>query len=357
MSDAMSCDHERQGSVEMLMDDHLASSQCGAPLGSLDLHDQVVKVHGVVSINGALESLCEYHLQVPVPAGYERRTQLRCRHREAPVELGDVVLVEKLVGPFQSSDPAQSQLLRQASLPGREVPFRAAPRLRRVGRNHMHAEFLHGTADLRGTLIIDLATALRRQPEMGPTVGIERTEQPLLFNHRTQPNHHWGGRFLLSQLRIVDLAGGVVQDHDQVVPTLILKPLVIAAIDMQHHPRQWTPLAPLAMYAPPGHALHQAGGLQRLLDPRVAQPDLMVLAELLMKMPHVQIEVLVPVQAENLFGLLLRNAPSARCSSPPIQQPLVALLLQPLPPTTHLPIADAHQLSRLPPLDLPRCGS
>jgi hypothetical protein len=33
----------------------------------------------------------------------------------------------------------------------------------------------------------------------------------------------------------------------------------------------------------------------------------MFLAVLLVKMPHVQIEVFVPVKAANLFGLLLRN--------------------------------------------------
>ena len=36
VSDAMSCDRERQGSVEMLMDDHLAPCQGGAPLSWLD---------------------------------------------------------------------------------------------------------------------------------------------------------------------------------------------------------------------------------------------------------------------------------------------------------------------------------
>ena len=154
---------------------------------------------------------------------------------------------------------------------------------------------------------------------MGSAVGIERTEQPLLFNHCPQPGHHGGGRFLLGQLRIVDLAGGVVQDHDQVVPALILKPLMIAAVDVQHHPRQRTPLTPLAMHAAPGLALHQTGSLQRLLHPRVAQPDLMFLAELLMKVPHVQIEVLVPIQAQNLFGLLLRHAPAAWLPPSPVQ--------------------------------------
>ena len=108
VSDAMSCDHEGQGSVQVLMDDHLASSQGGAPLGTLNLHDQVVKAHRVIPINGALESLRKDHFQIPVPAGYKRRASLRGRNREAAVKLSDVVLLEKVVGRFQSSDPAQS---------------------------------------------------------------------------------------------------------------------------------------------------------------------------------------------------------------------------------------------------------
>src|ERR1700689_4984861 len=122
----MSCDHEGQSGIRVLMDDRFASSQCRAPLGTLDLHDQVVKAHRVIPINGALESLREDHFQVPVPTGYKRRSSLSCRNREATVELGDVVLIEKVVGRFQSSDPAQSQLLRQPSLPGGEAAFRAA---------------------------------------------------------------------------------------------------------------------------------------------------------------------------------------------------------------------------------------
>src|ERR1017187_7286080 len=45
LSDAMSCDHEGQGSVQMLMDNHFASSQCMAPVGRLELHHKVVKAH------------------------------------------------------------------------------------------------------------------------------------------------------------------------------------------------------------------------------------------------------------------------------------------------------------------------
>ena len=69
LSNAMSCDHERQGSVQVLMDDGLASGHGMAPVGALELHHQVVKAYGVIPINCALESLREDHLQIPVPAG------------------------------------------------------------------------------------------------------------------------------------------------------------------------------------------------------------------------------------------------------------------------------------------------
>ena len=68
VSDAMSSDHQGQGSVQVLMDDRLAPSQGRAPLGTLDLQDQVVKTYGVIPVNCALESLREGQLQVPVPA-------------------------------------------------------------------------------------------------------------------------------------------------------------------------------------------------------------------------------------------------------------------------------------------------
>ena len=63
--------------------------------------------------------------------------------------------------------------------------------------------------------------------------------------------------------------------------TLILKPLMFAAVDVQHHPWQRTTLTPLAVHPALGLALHQAGRLQRLLDPRVAQPDLVFFTKLL----------------------------------------------------------------------------
>src|ERR1022692_3022188 len=61
VSDTMSCDHEGQGSVQVLMDDRLASGHGMAPVGALELHHQVVKAYRVVLINCALESLRKDH--------------------------------------------------------------------------------------------------------------------------------------------------------------------------------------------------------------------------------------------------------------------------------------------------------
>jgi hypothetical protein len=68
----------------------LHPARVGAPLGTLELHDQIVKAHGIIPINGALVSLREDHLQVPVPAGYKCRASLCCRNGKATVELGNV---------------------------------------------------------------------------------------------------------------------------------------------------------------------------------------------------------------------------------------------------------------------------
>ena len=111
VADAMSCNHQRQGSVHVFVDDHLASSQGGTPFGTLDLHDQIAKTYGVISIDGALVSLREDHFEVPVAAGDEGSASLLRRDRKPAVELGDVVIVEKPVGLIQRADPAQSQFL------------------------------------------------------------------------------------------------------------------------------------------------------------------------------------------------------------------------------------------------------
>jgi hypothetical protein len=112
-------------------------------------------------------------------------------------------------------------------------------------------------------------SSLRTAPLLDSTLGL---------NNRTQPRHHRPGRFLFHQLGVTDLAGGIIQDHDQVVPTLVAKPAVLAAINVQHHSGKWSPLPAPPVFAPPLPPGHQTRSLQCLLHPRVAQLDAMLVS-------------------------------------------------------------------------------
>ena len=132
------------------------------------------------------------------------------------VELGHVVLAQKAVGFRKGADPVPPELLRQPSLPGPEVAFQAAPRLGRVSRNHLHAQIAQRTAHLGQTMRVHLAASLRCQPEMTASIRVQGAEQPLALDDFSQRGHHWNRRFLFHQLGVIDFAGGVVQNHDQV---------------------------------------------------------------------------------------------------------------------------------------------
>ncbi len=68
-----------------------------------------------------------------------------------------------------------------------------------------------------------------------------------------------------------------------------------AAVDVQQHARQRPPFPPLAMHSPFAPPRYQSGPLQSLFHPAVAQLDPVLLAQLLVKMLHVQIEIAIPV--------------------------------------------------------------
>ncbi len=46
------------------------------------------------------------------------------------------------------------------------------------------------------------------EKEMGGSIAIKRTKDSLLLDHFAQPGQHRARRFLLHQLRVVNLAGG-----------------------------------------------------------------------------------------------------------------------------------------------------
>src|SRR5208283_5009286 len=129
---------------------------------------------------------------------------------------------------------------------------------------------------------------------------------------------------------------------------LVLEPAMTAAIDVQQHAGQRSPFPSLAMHPALAASRYQPGPLQSLFYPGVAQLYSVLRPQLLVKMLHVQIEIAIPIQSQDLLHRRQGNALGGRLSSPPVEQPVVARLFQPLPPAPHRPIADANNLGRLP---------
>ena len=81
-------------------------------------------------------------------------------------------------------------------------------------------------------MVIYRLAGFRCEEEMAGSIAVKGTKHSLRFNHCAQASHHRASRFLLHQLGVVDLAGGVVHDHQQVIPAIITEPTVLTPIDV-----------------------------------------------------------------------------------------------------------------------------
>jgi hypothetical protein len=150
----------------------LAARQGRSPAYPLTLQAEILKAHRVVAIHRALELQREDQVQIP-PTARQKCASPLCRcPLKSLVELGDVVLPQKSIGGFHTRHLVQSEFLRQAALPSREVALAASPRLRRVGRNHLHPQLVRRPSHLGQTMRIHLAAHLRSQPEMAAAIVI-----------------------------------------------------------------------------------------------------------------------------------------------------------------------------------------
>src|SRR5271170_5475675 len=168
----------------MLVHDDVATGEGAAPAYLVDLQGQVLEADGVVAADRTLELEREDQVEVTARAGGEGGAALRRRHLEAAVEFGHVVLAQKAVGFRKGADPVQPEFLRQPSLPGSEVAFRAAPRLGRVSRDHLHAQVAQRTAHLGQTMRVHLVASLRCQPEMTASIRDRKST-------RLNSSHEW----------------------------------------------------------------------------------------------------------------------------------------------------------------------
>jgi len=91
-------------------------------------------------------------------------------------------------------------------------------------------------ANRRQLMWVHLAGGLGRHEKVAGPVAVQRTENRLRFDHLPHHRHQRARACFLHQLGIVDLAGGIVQNGDQIVVPPVPEPGVLAGIDMQQHP-------------------------------------------------------------------------------------------------------------------------
>src|SRR5437016_6105195 len=165
-----------QSSVQVLVRSHAATGKTASPRHRLDLQSQVQKADGDIAVDGALELQGEDTLEVTLGARHKGASSLRRRHPEAAIELSQVVLPQEAIGLGQGGASGQPQLLRQASLPGSEVALTAAPRLRRIRRDHANPEFAQRPSHLGQAMRIHRFSRLRSQPEVAAAIAVQSAE-------------------------------------------------------------------------------------------------------------------------------------------------------------------------------------
>ena len=208
-------------------------------------------------------------------------------------------------------------------------------------------ELLERATDLGEAIAVDLAAGLGGEKVMPAAVGIEAHRQAMLAEHLLQRPESRGRAFLLDQKRRIDLAGRVIERHDQIEQRLALEPGVARAVLMQHHPRQRTTLAlpPMRSLARrlPNHALP----LKMQLGPGVAPPKAVILHQMLVEVLDGEARVALAIKPLHLLRPVHRDPPARSLAEPPIDKAGFALLLVAARPSPKRPNVDPKQLGRL----------
>jgi hypothetical protein len=105
-----------------------------------------------------------------------------------------------------------------------EGAFRATARLRRIGRDMLHAQMLEGAANLRQIRSINLAASLGRVKIMAAPIRIEAERQAMPAKHLRQGPKRRSRPLFFHQKSRKNGARRVVQRHDQIKRRLAAKP-------------------------------------------------------------------------------------------------------------------------------------
>jgi len=204
----------------MLVHDHPAPRQGVAPRRLFDLQPAVADLDRVVAVHRPLLLHRKDALQILPAQRNQRAAWLRRRNAELLVELGDVFFPQKTVRFLHRANSAHAQLLRESPWPGAKISFPASTRLRRIGRDHANSQLSERPSHLRQPLRIHFPAGFWRLKKVAGAVAVEGAKHALPLNHFAQCRHHRSRRFLVHQLRVVNLAGRVRGPASDVVAAL-----------------------------------------------------------------------------------------------------------------------------------------
>jgi len=260
--------------------------------------------------------------------------------------LRDVGLGQPVIGRLDRRDAGQRQFLRQAVLERTERPLRAAPSLRRIGRDVLDAELRQRPTELGRMRPGNLPAGLGRVEIVTASVGAEGAKQPVPPDHLAQAPQARSGAFLVHQEGRVDRACRIIERHHQIVLPA-RQPGMGRGVLVQHHPNHRPARPLLAMRPTLRRHPHQPGPPRMNLGHRVAELVIMPFHELLVKVLHREIRIAAPVQIQHPRDLRYARAPIGRSAEPTINQARRPFVPQPVTPPPKRPLADPQNLRRL----------
>lgn len=176
------------GSIVVLADPDSRLDEVRAQRARWDLQLQSVERHAIVITGLTFFLNAKYLAKIDRGDGDEGRAFLFSVHGKTPIVGGDVDIPNEGVGRLERDDRGHRQLFRQTVLQRLEQPFRAATRLRRIGRDVFDAEMIERPADLGQAGPIDLAAGLWRVKVVAAPIRIKAQRQAMTAEHFLQGN-------------------------------------------------------------------------------------------------------------------------------------------------------------------------
>ena len=294
----------RQGTIGILVDPYGALHVMEAVAIWGDLQMPPLIPHRVVVGDDALLLEAENLGEVRPNPGDEGGAGFRRRYRKASVVGRKKLLGEIPVGRCHRGDLGQGQLFGQPILEGAEDALGAAPRLRRIGGNQRDSQLLQRAMDRGEAALVHLAPGRFGVPVVGPSIRIQRAEEPLRLNDVPQPLETAHRACFVDEAGRIEVTRGILHRHHEIPPTAG-DPLMGRAVLMQHHARQRFAEPLLAMRPTPGSSRHMSCGVQPGLRPRIGARPAMLVERL-----HRPARVAALVQQHHLQRFIHRDRPS-----------------------------------------------